>query len=270
VTATPPPPQPPPWRLVARNLPAHAGNPIHTDAGAQAAGFPSALVAGVTVHAWLTHPAVVAWGDEWRGWGGGSVRFRRPVLDREEVSCVAAADADEPGALRIEALGGVDPVARAVLVAHRPDRSLAAPAPFPATPRHDRFPADATVLGAVESLGSVDAVLDGDWGARYAADTGDDLPAYVDGATVHPGVFLEAAHLALTRNIGLPAWIHTASTYRHHGALLAVGTTVSVRSRVVEATVRKGRDELRLDVQLVVGDRVAVSVDHLAIIRLPT
>ena len=47
----PPAPVPPPWRLVARNLPAHAGNPIHTDVGARAAGYPSALVAGVTVHA---------------------------------------------------------------------------------------------------------------------------------------------------------------------------------------------------------------------------
>lgn len=261
---------PAPWRLTARNLPAHAGNPIHTDAGAQAAGFPSALVAGVTVHAWLTHPAVAAWGDDWRRWGGGSVRFRRPVFDREEVTCVAEADADEPGALRIGALGGADPVARAILVARPPDDSLVAPDPFDPVPRHDRFEADAAVLSAVESLGSIDCVLDGEWGATYAAESGDDLAAYADGRTVHPGVYLEAAHLALTRNIGLPAWIHTASTYRHHGALLAVGTEVSVRSRVVEARVRKGRDEIRLDVQLVVGDRVAVSVDHEAIIRLPS
>lgn len=259
---------PAPWRLTARNLAAHAGNPIHTDAGAQAAGYPSALVAGVTVHAWLTHPAVVAWGDDWRRWGGGSVRFRRPVFDREEVTCVAAPD-DEPGTLRIEARGGADPVARAVLVALPPDASIVAPAPFPVVPRHDRFEADAAVLSAVEALGSIDAELDGAWGAAYAAESGDDLDAYADGRTVHPGVYLEAAHLALTRNIGLPAWIHTASTYRHHGALLPVGTAVSVRSRVVEAAVVKGRDEIRLDVQLVVDDRVAVSVDHRAIVRLP-
>lgn len=261
---------PPPWRLTARNLPAHAGNPIHTDAGAQAAGYPSALVAGVTVHAWLTHPAVVAWGDDWRRHGGGSVRFRRPVFDREEVTCVAAPDDDEPGALRIEALTPTGyEEARAVLMARPPDASLAAPASLPVVPRHDKFPADAAVLSAVEMLGSIDCVLEGAWGAGYAAESGDDLDAYADGRTVHPGVFLEAAHLALTRNIGLPAWIHTSSTYRHHDALLAVGTTVSVRSRIVEATVVKGRDEIRLDVQLVVDDRVAVSIDHRAIIRLP-
>ncbi len=256
---------PAPWQVVARNHPAHAGNPIHTDAGARAAGFPGALVAGVTVHAWLTHPAVLAWGDAWRRDGGGAVRFRRPVLDRELVTCRSTADDD--GTLTIDALT-TDDEPRAILVA-RPPAVVAPPPLLPATPRHDKFEADATILAAVEHLGSIDTVLDRGWGAAYADDVGDDLDAYVDGTTVHPGVFLEAAHLALTQNIGLPAWIHTASTYRHHGALLPVGTAVSVRSRVVEAVQRKGRDEIRCDVQLVVDGRVAVSVDHRAIIRLP-
>jgi len=207
----------------------------------------------------------VAWGDDWRRDGGGHVRFRRPVLDRELVTCRSGVGDD--GALTVDALT-TDDEPRAVLVAYRPE-VVAPPAPLPATPRHDKFEADATILAAVEHLGSIDTVLDRGWGADYAGDVGDDLDAYADGATVHPGVFLEAAHLALTQNIGLPAWIHTASTYRHHGALLPVGTAVSVRSRVVEAFQRKGRDEIRCDVQLVVDDRVAVSIDHCAIIRLP-
>ena len=39
---------PVPWSVTAQNLPEHARNAIHTDEGAQAAGFPRALVAGVT------------------------------------------------------------------------------------------------------------------------------------------------------------------------------------------------------------------------------
>ena len=49
------------WSIIAQNLPEHARNPIHTDAGAQAAGFPRALVAGVTTYAYMTHPVVAAW-----------------------------------------------------------------------------------------------------------------------------------------------------------------------------------------------------------------
>ena len=44
--------------VVARNLPEHARNAIHTDAGARAQGFPRALVAGVTTYAYLVHPAI--------------------------------------------------------------------------------------------------------------------------------------------------------------------------------------------------------------------
>ena len=219
----------------------------------------------MTVHAWLTHPAVVAWGDEWRRFGGGEVRFRRPVLDLERVTCTAT---PEGLGLRIDATGGADPEARATLVATPPDGSVVAPAPFAVTARHNRLPADATVLAAVDDLGTIDTVLDGVWGARYATECGDDLATYADGATVHPGVWLEAAHLAITQNIGLRTWVHTASTYRFHDALVPIGTAVSVRSRVVTAELRKGRDEIRLDVQLVVGVRVAVTVDHRAIVRL--
>ena len=72
--------QPISWHINASNLAEHARNPIHTDAGAQAAGFPRALVAGVTTYAYLTHPLIVAWGQDWLHNGGGEVRFRRPVL----------------------------------------------------------------------------------------------------------------------------------------------------------------------------------------------
>ena len=51
-----------PWTVTARNLAHHARNPIHTDAGAQAQGFPRALVAGVTTYAYLTHPVVAGVG----------------------------------------------------------------------------------------------------------------------------------------------------------------------------------------------------------------
>jgi len=75
------------WSIVAQNLPEHARNPIHTDEGAQAAGFPRALVAGVTTYAYMTHPIVAAWGLEWLQSGGGEFRFRKPVFDKDVVTC---------------------------------------------------------------------------------------------------------------------------------------------------------------------------------------
>jgi MaoC like domain len=250
------------WKVVARNSPAHAANPIHTDEGARAAGFPAALVAGVTVHAWLTHPVVEHWGDEWLRHGGGDVRFRRPVFDGDDVTVPARAG--EGGSLVVEACVSGDP--RAVFVATSP-RILAPPALLPRLEPHDPFPPDANVLAAVSDLGTIDMTIADNWGPSYPAEVGDDLARYDAGDIVHPGVWIEVAHRALTRNIALPAWIHTRSRYQFFDALHPPGIEVEVRSRVVDAIVRKGRDEVRLDVQILHDGRVVLALDHEAIVR---
>ena len=74
-----------PWSTTAINLPDHADNKIHTDEGARAAGFDAALVAGTTIYAYMTRPAVQAWGRAWLSGGGGELRLRRPVFDNDAV-----------------------------------------------------------------------------------------------------------------------------------------------------------------------------------------
>ncbi len=100
------------WTVRARNLPEHADNRIHTDAGARAAGFPAALVAGVTTYAYLTHPIVAAWGLDWVANGGGEVRFDAPVFDHDEVTCTPVVDDD---AVVVEARCGDEDGPRATL-----------------------------------------------------------------------------------------------------------------------------------------------------------
>lgn len=78
------------WTVEAVNLPEHADNPIHTDAGARAAGFPGALVAGITVYAYLTHVPASASGAAWVGGGRGEVRFLSPIFDGDTVACELA------------------------------------------------------------------------------------------------------------------------------------------------------------------------------------
>ena len=76
------------WSVRARNLPEHARNLIHTDEGGRAAGFDAALVAGVTVYAYLTRPIVEAWGEGWLRRGGAHVEFLAPVQAADRVDCV--------------------------------------------------------------------------------------------------------------------------------------------------------------------------------------
>jgi acyl dehydratase len=85
------------WSIVARNLPEHATNPIHTDVGAQAAGFERALVAGVTTYAYAVHPLIDRWGAAWVSGGMASLRLRSPVFDGDVIRFPTRADdgADE-------------------------------------------------------------------------------------------------------------------------------------------------------------------------------
>ena len=80
--------EPTTWSVQARNLPEHARNPIHTDAGSRAAGFGTAMVAGTTVYAYLTRPVVDTWGVDWLRGGAALVEFASPVQPDDTVRCV--------------------------------------------------------------------------------------------------------------------------------------------------------------------------------------
>ena len=99
------------WSVRARNLPEHAANPIHTDEGGKAAGFDAALVAGVTVYAYLTRPVVEAWGVDWLSRGLAEVEFTSPVLDDDPVDCVPET---VDGGVEVRAMVGGDSRARLV------------------------------------------------------------------------------------------------------------------------------------------------------------
>src|SRR2546428_4441026 len=75
----------PEHRVKARNTSAGGENGMHDDAVAQKFGFRGALVPGVTVYAYLTHPLVEAFGTAWLDRGVTNVRFVKPVLEGEEV-----------------------------------------------------------------------------------------------------------------------------------------------------------------------------------------
>jgi hypothetical protein len=80
----------PEYRVSA--TPNHDGweNKIHEDGPARAFGFRGALVPGVTVYSWMTHPVVAALGGAWLDHGTFSVRFAKPVYFGETVTVRAS------------------------------------------------------------------------------------------------------------------------------------------------------------------------------------
>ena len=234
------------WTVTARNLPEHAGNPIHTDDGARAAGFPSALIAGVTTYAYLTHPIVAAWGTRWLAHGGAEVRFRAPVVADRVIECVPTADVD--GSVSVAAIDALDdPNPRAVL--------RAVPDAGPATTRR-----------AGEELPPLRVTLDGHFGADYGRRAGDGLEVYERDGIVHPAVWPALANRMYSLHLVRGSWIHTRSTIRHH-ALAQAGAEVDVRATVVERFERRGQRAVT-DVEIVLDGRPIVTIEHEAIVDL--
>ena len=184
------------WVVRARNLSEHADNVIHTDEGAQAAGFPSALVAGVTTYAYLTHPLVAAWGADWVARGGGEVRFRAPVFADADVECLPTITGD----------------ASVMMEAVCRDQERNPRVTFDAV--RDAGPPPAMRAG--EQLPSRQFRLGDEFAADYGERAGDDLSLYADQGIMHPVTWPQIANRIMSTDLVNGAWIHTRSIIRHH------------------------------------------------------
>jgi len=236
--------QPVEWSIVAQNLPEHARNPIHTDAGAQAAGFPRALVAGVTTYAYMTHPLVVAWGEDWLTRGGGEIRYRRPVFDQDVLRCVPVF---EDNAVLVEAITSEPEQPRAIFRAVRDGGEV--------KPLRDG-----------EVLPSKEFQLIDTFSCDYGSRAGDEFPFYADRGLVHPAVWPALANDIVYNYVARGSWVHMRSIIRHH-ATAKVGTTAELRSVVVRRFESHGERAV-LDVHILVGGQVVASLEHEAIVAL--
>ena len=232
-----------PWSIEATNLPVHAQNPIHTDEGGRAAGFPAALVAGVTVYAYLCHLPLVTHGLAWVQHGGGEVRFKQPVFDLDHVSVRARMSDDET---LVEAYTD-SPRPRAVL---RPTLNAGA----------------APALRPGDDLDQVTIVADTPYGADYAVPAGDDLDICRSAGVVHPAVWPDLANDIMHKQLARGSWVHTRSIIRHHRAV-AVGSEITIVPRVVERFFAHGERAI-VDMHFMHNDDIVTSIEHEAIIDL--
>jgi len=239
-----PEPAPEPWDVIAQNLPEHARNRIHTDEGARAAGFPAALVAGVTTYAYLTHPIVAMWGLDWVRGGGGEVRFRGPVHRGDVITCLPMRDHD---VVAVEARVLGSDRARAVL------RAWPESVPEPPARPGDR-------------LATRHVRLEGEFGSSYGSRAGDDLDVYEKARVVHPAVWPALANHVVHAELARGPWIHTRSRIWHH-AMAPAGSWAGVHATVVDRFRRSG-ERVVLEVIIEVDGRVVATLEHEAIVEL--
>ena len=237
------------WSVDARNLPEHATNPIHTDAGAQAAGFERALVAGVTSYAYCLHPVVGHFGLDWVGSGVSEVRFRAPVFDGDHVSF----DLEEVSENEITVSARTDRATSADVVV----RAWPSEAPDSPRPNAER---------PGQRLEPMQTLLVGEFGPGYASRAGDDLLIFDHQKIVHPAVWTALANRVFHTQLVRGSWIHTRSVVQHHGFAYE-GETATTQATVVERFVRSGERAVA-NVVITVGSRPIATIEHEAIIDL--
>jgi acyl dehydratase len=233
-----------PFRIVAQNLPEHARNPIHTDAGAQAAGFPAALVAGVTSYAYLTHPLVVRWGIEWVASGSATVRFHRPLFAGDLLTC----EVGEHGVTG--------------WVSAPDDRRVEVTARRPSAGRNGE-----PESSDGEALQPLTVTLDGEFGSGYGERAGDDFCLYRDHGIVHPAVWPALANNVVHEQLAQGSWVHTRSTIRHHRAARE-GAQAAVFAQVRRRFSTRHGNRAVLDVRVEVDGETVATLEHEALISL--
>lgn len=231
-----------PWSRHAVNLPQHADNIIHTDAGARAAGFEAALVAGTTIYAYMTHPPAAGWGMNWLRAGGGEVRFRKPVLEGELVECLIDGGAESPS---VVATVGGEP--RCTFDVWR--------SPAPPDKR----------MG--EDLPTVEFELSEHW-ADYGVRAGDDLTIYSEEGIAHPAAWPALANHVFIRFLVDGPWIHTRSRIFHQG-VGRVGAPMRITSTVVDRFDSRSGERAIVDIVIHADEAPVCTIEHEAIIRLP-
>jgi MaoC like domain len=239
------------WSITARNLPEHETNPIHTDAGAQAAGFERALVAGVTSYAYCVHPVVKHFGMEWAEHGASEVHFRSPVFDGDHVSFPISFLDSSTDAILVSAVTSRSPNAHVEVRSWR-DRSMAAERVKPEM---------------AERLEVLEVDLVGEFGSSYAARAGDDYPDFQAAGIVHPAVWAALANRVFHTQLARGSWIHTRSLVSHH-ALAKEGALAVVETTVIKRVVGRSGERAVADISIHVEGRLIATLEHEAIVDL--
>lgn len=263
----------PATRLVtAYNDAADSGNPMHNDAAARAMNFRGALVPGVTVFGFVTHPFVSHFGDNWLAQGSIQVKFRKPVYVGEILS-VESAWNEELGEviLNVKAYnpdGEMCVVARGSMAQNS---STVSSIPHDPIPPHralpdPKWPAVRERFASERVFGSISQLFTSGEADEFLDLLQDDNEIYRRGIT-HPAWLLRQANIIVDQNFAVGPWIHVASEIRNYG-MAQNDERIEIRAQIIDLFEKKGKEYFDIDVALIANgdpENLIMRVLHRAI-----
>ncbi len=261
------------WSQLAFNQEPDSPNQIHGDELAQQFGFEGGLVPGVTVSAYLLHPAVEAWEEDFLDRGWSHVRVLSPLYDGETF----AVEVGESGPGYYEA------------ALTRPDGTLSAraevrlPDTLPAPPERRGDPLVALdYVGPPATLEQWMQLRAGgcsaqrfEWrpGGRLGTYLRDEtaMPALLRGpeACANPAFILGISNWIAAANAYMNPWVHLETRAQHFRCVQA-GTAVVAEMSVTDLFEKRGHEfvDVQVDLYDEADDTCLASIALRAIYRL--
>jgi hypothetical protein len=235
------------WNARAHNTAPDSENRIHSNDVARDYGFDGGLVPGVTVTAYLVHPAVCTWGEAWLERGRAQVRVQRPVYDGDDFQVRVSEPAPTRYKAELTTRGDVRAEAVVELCENLPEPPLCRGDPILARD-HERPPATPEIMQKLrtQGLGAMRArwVIPGAM-SSYLCDA-EQMPellkSYANSAFV-----LGLSNWILAANVQLGPWLHLQTDAQHFAAI-AAGDELLIEAAIEDLFEKKGHHFVDLDV----------------------
>ncbi len=259
------------YLVTAKNYSEDSENRIHSDEIAQKFGFRGALVPGVAVYGYMTHPLVEAFGADWLARANVQLRLLKPTYDGEQMTItynrqedqIEVVSHDPEGQLTAVVLSQSDIATSDKPVPMHELALLDGPIKNP-----ERVAIGWETVNEAEVFSPWQFQLSTEENARYTREVADTLDIYQAGY-VHPHLLLSLANTALMNEYVMPTWIHASSNIVHHHAL-KTDDTITIRSVTTDKWQKKGHEFIKLWVTYWRGDELTTEIDHTAIFKVAT
>lgn len=244
---------PKPWIAEALNTAPDSDNKIHGDELAKQYGFEGGLVPGVTVSAYLIHPAVEKWGMEWLNNGFANCRVSSPLYDKETFKVELLDLNDKKCSSTLIKSNGI--------VSANAEISLTEELPLPPVKRNDPIVAQDFIPPKATFAVWKDLQLNGcnafrfHWGGhepltylRNNSDLPDLLQPEKDGFS-NLCFLLGCSNWTLAGNAYMNPWIHLQTTSQNFKSV-PLGTSIISEMVIKEFYEKKGHEFIDVDVNL--------------------
>lgn len=264
------------WSGTAFNQVPDSENEIHGDKIARDLGFTGGLVPGVTVSAYLIHPALEYWGEDWLDRGFAHVRVASPLYDEEVFSVEVNTISDKAFAAKLFRPDGTESATAEVSL---PDLGDAAP-----TRRGDALANKETKAPIATPDNMQKLMTEGCLAVRYRWDREHPMATYLrdpgkmpallntgkdGGGYANMSLILGCSNWVLSRNAYMNPWLHLETRSQNH-ARIPLGTEILAEMEITDLFNKKGHEfvDARVNLFDLKDDSCLCSIDIRAIYKL--